>query len=88
MCFYFMASSCVPASPFESTGGELRALDLQPLLSDPWVLGLAEVMNYPAVVKGDRDLLDKLLLTDHRPIDGHAPGLSGTRAQRLCDGRN
>ena len=77
MYFYFMASSCVPASPFESGGGELRALDLQPLLSDKWVLGLAEVMNYPAVVNGDRDVLDKLLLTDHRPIDGHAPGLSG-----------
>jgi len=74
---YFMASSSVPASPFENSGGELRALDLHPLLSDQWVLGLAEMMNYPAVVAGDPEYLDKLLLTDHRPIDGHAPGLSG-----------
>ena len=74
---YFMASSSVPASQFESSGGELRAMDLHPLLSDQWVLGLAEMMNYPAVVAGDPESLDKLLLTDNRPIDGHAPGLSG-----------
>jgi adenine deaminase len=74
---YFMASASVPASQFESAGGELRALDLHPLLSDRWVLGLAEVMNYHGVVAGDSECLDKLLLTDTRPIDGHAPGLSG-----------
>lgn len=74
---YFMASSSVPASKFESAGGELRAIDLHPLLADEWVLGLAEVMNYPAVIAGDPECLDKLLLTDHRPIDGHAPGVSG-----------
>jgi adenine deaminase len=74
---YFMASSSVPASPFESSGGELRALDLLPLLSDEWVLGLAEVMDYRGVVAGDTDCLDKLGLMDDRPIDGHAPGLSG-----------
>ncbi len=74
---YFMASASVPASPFESTGGELRALDLHPFLSDRWVLGLAEMMNYHGVVEGDPECLDKLLLTDNRPIDGHAPGLSG-----------
>jgi len=74
---YFMVSSCVPASPFESAGGELRALDMHPLLSDRWVLGLAEVMNYPSIVAGEPESLDKLLLTDDRPIDGHAPGLTG-----------
>jgi adenine deaminase len=74
---YFMASASVPASEFESAGGELRALDLHPFLSDRWVLGLAEMMNYHGVIAGDPDALDKLLLTDNRPIDGHAPGLSG-----------
>ena len=74
---YFMASSCVPASHFESAGGELQALDLEPLLADRWVLGLAEMMNYPGVIGGDPDCLDKLALADHCPIDGHAPGLSG-----------
>jgi adenine deaminase len=74
---YFMASASVPASQFESSGGELRALDLHPFLSDRWVLGLAEVMNYRGVIAGDPECLDKLLLSDHRPIDGHAPGLTG-----------
>jgi adenine deaminase len=74
---YFMVSSSVPASRFESCGGELRALDLLPLLSDRWVLGLAEMMDYRGVVAGDTDCLDKLGLMDNKPIDGHAPGLSG-----------
>ena len=78
---YFMASSSVPASRFETAGGELRALDLHPLLADRWVLGLAEVMNFRGVVAGDPECLDKLLLSDSRPIDGHAPGLSG---RALC----
>jgi adenine deaminase len=72
-----MASASVPASPFETAGGELRALDLRPFLSDRWVLGLAEMMNYRGVVAGDPECLDKLRITDSQPVDGHAPGLSG-----------
>jgi len=78
---YVMVSSCVPASRFESAGGELTALDLEPLLSDKWVLGIAEMMNYPGVVAGARDCLEKLVLRGNRPVDGHAPGLSG---RNLC----
>jgi adenine deaminase len=74
---YVMASSCVPASRFESAGAELGAEDLLPLLSDRWVLGLAEMMNYPGVVAGDEDCLQKIIGADGRPIDGHAPGLTG-----------
>jgi adenine deaminase len=74
---YFMASASVPASPFETAGGELRALDLRPFLSDRWVLGLAEMMNYRGVVAGDPESLDKIRITDNQPIDGHAPGLTG-----------
>ncbi|MFH0980145.1 MAG: adenine deaminase [Planctomycetota bacterium] len=74
---YVMLSSCVPASQFESAGAELSAIDLLPLLSDQWVLGLAEVMNYPAVVAGDPEMVDKLKVAHGRVIDGHAPGLSG-----------
>ncbi len=74
---YVMASSCVPASRFESAGAELTAEDIQPLLSDRWVLGLAEMMNYPGVVAGDADCLEKITMVGDRPVDGHAPGLSG-----------
>ena len=74
---YFMASASVPASPFESAGAELRALDLRPFLSDRWVLGLAEMMDYHGVVAADPECLDKLRVADEQPVDGHAPGLSG-----------
>jgi len=78
---YVMASSCVPASRFESAGAELTALDIQPLLADRWVLGLAEMMDYHGVVAGNTDCLEKLAVAAERVIDGHAPGLSGAE---LC----
>ena len=74
---YVMASSSVPASRFESSGADLTAIDLLPLFSDRWVLGLAEMMDYPGVVKGDPEPLHKLTVAGQRPIDGHAPGLTG-----------
>jgi adenine deaminase len=78
---YVMLSSCVPASQWESSGAELGAVDLLPFLSDPWVLGLAEMMNYPGVISGDPDVLAKLKVVGDRVIDGHAPGLTGRALQ-------
>lgn len=78
---YVMLSSCVPASQWESAGAELGAVDLLPFLSDPWVLGLAEMMNYPGVLAGDPDVLAKLKVMAERVIDGHAPGLTGRALQ-------
>lgn len=74
---HVMLSSCVPASPFEGAGAELSAVDLLPFLSDPWVRGIAEMMNYPGVVAADEFVLDKIRIASDRVIDGHAPGLSG-----------
>lgn len=74
---FVMVSSCVPASHFESPGAELTALDIEPLLNDRWVLGLAEMMNYPGVIAGDEDCLSKIAMPGLRLVDGHAPGLSG-----------
>lgn len=73
---FAMLSSCVPASHLESAGATLAAKDLQPLLDEPRVLGLAEMMNYPGVVGGDADCLAKIAMTTGR-VDGHAPGLKG-----------
>jgi len=72
---YFMASSCVPASQFESPRRELSTGDLEGLLRRTHVLGLAEMMNFPGVVSGARAELAKLALARH--VDGHAPGVSG-----------
>ncbi len=72
---YFMASSCVPASSFESPRRELSTGDLEGLLRRRHVLGLAEMMNFPGVVSGARSELAKLELARH--VDGHAPGVTG-----------
>jgi len=74
---YVMASSCVPASPMESAGAELSAYDLETLMQDKWVLGLAEMMNAPGLLASDPDVLAKLSAAGPRPIDGHAPGVLG-----------
>jgi adenine deaminase len=74
---FVMLPSAVPASPMETAGAILRAADLAPLLSDPRVLGIGEMMNFPGVVGGDPAVLDILEIAGERPIDGHAPGLRG-----------
>ena len=72
---WFMASSCVPASTFESPRRELTVGDLDALLRRRRVIGLAEMMNFPGVVSGDERELEKLALAQH--VDGHAPGVRG-----------
>jgi len=74
---YFMASSCVPASEFESPRRALLPGDLEGLLRRRRVLGLAEMMNFPGVVAGDETELEKLRLDGATHVDGHAPGLTG-----------
>ena len=77
LSMYVMASSCVPATHMETAGANLDAADLQTLLDNPWVIGLAEVMNFPGVVYGDEGVLEKLDAFAGRPLDGHCPGLTG-----------
>ena len=74
---FVMASSCVPASPLESPRRPFTTGDLAGLLRRKNVIGIAEMMNFPAVVNGEEAELDKLRtgLTDH--VDGHAPRLTG-----------
>src|SRR3954469_23685368 len=62
---YFMASSCVPASQFESPRRPLNDGDLESLLRRRRVLGLAEMMNFPGVIAGDERELSKLRLAHH-----------------------
>jgi len=75
--FYFNLPSCVPATPLETSGAQLRASDLYSLLPHPRLLGLAEMMNFPGVLAGLPDVLDKLLLFQDRALDGHSPQLAG-----------
>jgi adenine deaminase len=76
---FFMAPSCVPASDWESAGAALDTEAMDELLGHPRFLGLAEMMNFPGVVGGSPDVLQKIATASHHgvPVDGHAPGLSG-----------
>ncbi|HET7568230.1 MAG TPA: adenine deaminase [Gaiellaceae bacterium] len=76
---YFTASSCVPASEFESPRRGLSVGDLDALLRRRRVIGLAEMMNFPGVIGGDARELAKLELAEH--VDGHAPGVLGKALQ-------
>jgi len=75
---FVMAPSCVPAGPYESAGARLSAYDLESLMHDKWVVGLAEMMDYPGVLAGNPEALAKIEAAVNRPLDGHAPGLKGT----------
>lgn len=78
MDIYVMLSSCVPATAFENNGALLNAEQLEPFLSEPEVLGLAEVMDFFSVKNGDSVMMDKLAMVQEadRYIDGHAAGLT------------
>src|SRR6476619_5958115 len=78
---FFMASSCVPASPFESPRRPFVPGDLESLMRRRRVLGLAEMMNYPGVIAGSPAELEKLGLDGATHVDGHAPGVLGKELQ-------
>jgi adenine deaminase len=78
---FFMASSCVPASGFESPRRRLTPGDLEGLLRRRRVIGLAEMMNFPGVIAGAPSELEKLGLAGAEHVDGHAPGVRGPALQ-------
>ncbi len=78
---FFMASSCVPASAFESPRRPLTPGDLEGLLRRRRVIGLAEMMNFPGVIAGAPAELEKLGLAGAEHVDGHAPGVLGRALQ-------
>jgi adenine deaminase len=75
---FVMVSSCVPASPFESSAATVTAEDIWRFLEEePRAIGVAEMMDFPGVVRGDPGALAKVEAAGGRHVDGHAPGLSG-----------
>jgi adenine deaminase len=71
-----MAPSCVPATSLSTSGGTIDIDDLESLRTEGIILGLAEVMNYPAAIAGDPAMLAKIDALTGRPIDGHCPGVT------------
>ena len=78
---YFMVPSCVPATEFDESAAKLDSKDIEKCFElDPErMLGLAEMMNYPGVIFGDKEVSAKLEVAKKigKIIDGHAPGLTG-----------
>lgn len=79
MYIYFGAPSCVPATPFETSGNVLGIKEVERLLSKKEIKYLSEVMNFPAVINRDPEIMAKInaAVTRNKPIDGHAPGVKG-----------
>nr|HPQ60630.1 amidohydrolase family protein [Syntrophales bacterium] len=77
--FYFSAPSCVPASPFETSGAVLDGAAVGELLDRREIRFLGEMMNYPGVLHGDPVVMDKIdrAKKKGKAVDGHAPGLRG-----------
>ena len=82
--FNFGAPACVPATSFESAGALIDAEDIKKMMENPDIKYLAEMMNYPGVLFDDPEVLAKLqhAKNNHKPIDGHAPGLRGEEVSK------
>lgn len=80
--FYFGASSCVPATPFETSGFKFDDAELEELLAMPEIKYLSEMMNFPGVINRDSWEMQKIEIAKkhNKPIDGHAPGVRGDDA--------
>jgi adenine deaminase len=77
--FWFGAPSCVPATIFETSGAAINASDIKELLNRKEIKYLSEMMNYPGVIFRDKEVMEKIKIAIEirKPIDGHAPGLTG-----------
>jgi adenine deaminase len=85
--FYFGAPSCVPATEFESGGAKIGPEDIEELLVNDEIKFLAEMMNFPGVINGNEEVIKKINIAKklNKPIDGHAPGLSGEALRKYIN---
>ena len=82
--FNFGASSCVPATNFETAGATITIEDIDKLLQRDDIKYLSEMMNYPGVLFEFPEVIEKLKIAQKhgKPIDGHSPGLRGKDAEK------
>lgn len=76
-----MIPSCVPSTPLDESGAELKSKDIKPLYKKERVLGLAEMMNSYGIVHRNRECLNKCVdaINEGKLLDGHAPALFGNQ---------
>ena len=73
---FLMAPSCVPATHMETSGAEITSEQIIKALKIQDVIGLGEMMNFPGVINGDREVIKKISAAQGKVIDGHAPGVT------------
>ncbi len=88
--FCFGAPSCVPATSFETAGASLDAAAVAALLQEDEIYYLSEMMNYPGVLQGEKEVMNKIAAAKNlkKPVDGHAPRFARRRSKELRSGRN
>ena len=82
--FYFGVPSCVPATKYETAGATISPNEVAELFEKENLKYLAEVMNYPAVLAKDKDMMEKIAIAKKyaKKIDGHAPALRGEQVKQ------
>ncbi|MGZ7069634.1 MAG: adenine deaminase [Methanobacterium sp.] len=77
--FFFTAPSCVPATPFETSGAVINSIEIDKLLKADEIVALGEMMNFHGVLADDSEVMAKIEAAkkNKKPVDGHAPLLSG-----------
>lgn len=85
--FNFGASSCVPATTFETAGANLGVNEVTALLAEDEIRYLSEMMNFPGVLLKDPVVMAKLEAARKagKPVDGHAPGLRGEDVEKYIE---
>jgi len=84
--FYFGASACVPATPFETAGFAFKKDEMEELLAMDEIKYLSEMMNFPGVINRDAWEMEKIAIAQrhNKPVDGHAPGVKGDAAKQYA----
>ncbi len=82
--FMFGAPSCVPATDFETAGAVIDVNMVKELLNSGETGYLSEMMNFPGVLHSDPVVMAKIQAArlSGKPVDGHAPGLRGSMAEK------
>lgn len=85
--FFYAAPSCVPPTSFESSGAIIDSELVNIILKLNDIVSLGEIMNFPAVLADDEEILKKIEYAKklNKPIDGHAPLLTGENLKKYID---
>ncbi len=76
---FMMIPSCVPSTPYETSGAKLDASNIRQFIGRDNVMGLGEMMDYVGVMAGDEDVHEKIRVMSDKTVDGHAPGVKGQK---------